>query len=71
MEDEFKAGNITSDYMNKQLGDLNDQERKLKALKNDEDFQGRLAQADARKQTSGYYVNDANLASVTKGALGA
>ena len=71
VEDEFKAGNITSDYMNKQLGDLNDQERKLKALKNDEDFQGRLAQADARKQTSGSYVNASNLASITKGALGA
>lgn len=71
VEDEFKAGNITSDYMNKQLGDLNDQERKLKSLKNDEDFQGRLAQADARKQTSGSYVDASNLASVTKGALGA
>ena len=71
VEDEFRAGNITSDYMNKQLGDLNDQERKLKSLKNDEDFQGRLAQADARKQTSGSYVDASNLASVTKGALGA
>lgn len=70
VEDEFRAGNITSDYMNEQLGTLNDQERKLESLKDDADFQDNLAKADARKQTNGSYVNASRLASVTKDTLG-
>lgn len=70
VEQEFKEGRIPVGMMNDKLADLNKQEQHLKGLQSDQDFQDRLAVADARKQAQGSYSNATDLAKATQEALG-